>query len=486
MTRLPGGGGPDRDRKAAEVDAAVRARLAEVDAEILERAPEHDLVPTLDRVQAVVELLGDPQKSFRVVHVTGTNGKTSTTRMIERLLREHGLRTGRFTSPHLTDVRERISIDGEPLSASAFIDVYDEVLPYLDLVDARLDDHDLPRLTYFEVLVVMAYAAFADAPVDVAVVEVGMGGAWDATNVADGEVAVVTPVAVDHERFLGRDVATISAEKAGIIKPGAFAVLADQVAEAAGPLLARTVDVGARVAREGVEFGVVERELAVGGQLLTLHGLGAAYDEIFLPLFGAHQAANAVAALVAVEAFMGAEVLPPGSGSGSGGAPGLAVGRTAPLDPDVVRAAFADASSPGRLEVVRRSPTVLVDAAHNPAGAAVLAEAVLDAFTFTKLVGVIAVLADKDAAGILSALEPVLDEVVVTRSSSRRSMLPEDLAELAGEIFGEHRVTMAQRLDEALDLAAGLAEGDGRPGSGILATGSITVVADVRILLGVR
>jgi dihydrofolate synthase/folylpolyglutamate synthase len=360
--------------------------------------------------------------------------------------------------------------------------VYEEVLPYLDLVDARLDEQDLPRLTYFEVLVVMAYAAFADAPVDVAVVEVGMGGAWDATNVADGEVAVVMPVAIDHQRFLGHDLATIAAEKAGIIKPGAFAVLAEQEPEAAEPLLRRAVEVGARVAREGAEFGVVQREIAVGGQLLTLGGLAAQYDEVFLPLFGAHQAANAAAALAAAEAFLGAE---PAAGGGAG-AGSLQIGRAAPLDPEVVRAAFAEVSSPGRLEVVRRSPTVLVDAAHNPAGATVLAEALADAFMFTRLVGVVAVLSDKDAAGILSALEPALDEIVVTRSSSPRSMLPEDLEELAGEIFGEHRVTMAQRLDEALDVAVTLAEADGNPGTGVLATGSITVVADVRTLLGVR
>ena len=480
MTRLPGGVGPEHDRKAAEAAAAARSRLAGVYAEILQRAPEHDLVPTLDRVRAVTQLLGDPQRAFRVVHVTGTNGKTSTTRMIERLLREHGLRTGRFTSPHLTEARERIALDGEPLSAAAFVEVYEEVLPYLNLVDAQLDERDLPRLTYFEVLVVMAYAVFADAPIDVAVVEVGMGGAWDATNVADGEVAVVMPVAVDHERFLGRDIATIATEKAGIIKPGAFAVLADQSEEAAHPLLRRVVEQSAPVAREGVEFGVVQRELAVGGQLLTLRGLGAEYDGVFVPLFGAHQARNAGVALVAVEAFLGAEPAMPNLG----GVYGLRVGRAAPLDLDVVRTAFGEVSSPGRLEVVRRSPTVLVDAAHNPAGAAALAEALNDGFSFTRLVGVVAILTDKDAAGILCAIEPVLDEIVVTRSSSPRSMLPEDLEELAGEIFGEHRVTMVQRLDEALDVAVGLAEGDGRPGTGLLATGSITVVADVRILLG--
>ncbi|HEY6796002.1 MAG TPA: folylpolyglutamate synthase/dihydrofolate synthase family protein, partial [Kineosporiaceae bacterium] len=422
------------------------------------------------RIRALVESMGDPQKAFRVVHVTGTNGKTSTTRMIERLLREHGLRTGRFTSPHLTDVRERISLDGQPLAPDRFVEVYQEVLPYLDVLDARLDEADAPRLTYFEVLVAMAYAAFADAPVDVAVVEVGMGGAWDATNVADGEVAVVTPVAVDHERFLGRDVATIAAEKAGIIKPGAVAVLAEQLPEAADVLLQHAARVGARAACENAHFGVAHREVAVGGQLLTLGGLGASYDGVFLPLFGPHQAGNAAAALAAVEVFLG------GDPSGS----------VVPLDPDVVRAGFAGADSPGRLEVVRRSPLVLVDAAHNPAGALALAEGVRDAFTFTKLVGVVGVLSDKDHVGILEALEPILDEVVVTRSSSPRSTLPEDLLESASDVFGEHRVTIAQRLDEAIDVAVTLAEEDGRPGSGVLVTGSVTLVADARTLLGAR
>jgi dihydrofolate synthase/folylpolyglutamate synthase len=481
VTRVGAGTGPGRDERAAAEQVAARARLEEVYAEILERAPEHDLVPTLDRVRALVELMGDPQKAFRVVHVTGTNGKTSTTRMIERLLREHGLRTGRFTSPHLADVRERIALDGEPLSPARFVEVYQEVLPYLDLVDARLDDGDLPRLTYFEVLTAMAYAAFADAPVDVAVVEVGMGGAWDATNVADGEVAVVTPIAVDHQRFLGSDPGTIAVEKAGIIKAGSTVVLAEQVPQAAAALEHRAATVGARLLREGVDFGVEQRQVGIGGQLLTLSGVGASYSEVFLPLFGPHQAQNAAVALVAVEAFLGG--LPALS---LVTVPGEAPRRTGGLDVEVVRAGFAAVDSPGRLEVVRRSPTVVVDAAHNPAGARALAAAVEDAFTFTRLVGVVAVLSDKDAYGIFEALEPVLDEVVVTRSSSPRSTLPEDLAEIAGEVFGEHRVTLAQRPDEALDVALTLAEGSGQPGTGLLVTGSITLVADVRRLFGVR
>ena len=440
----------------------VRARMTEVEREILARAPEHDLVPTLERISEVCGLLGDPQKAFRAVHVTGTNGKTSTTRLAERLLREHGLRAGRFTSPHLVEIRERIAVDGEPLSPERFVATYDDVAPYVDLVDQRSADAGRPRMTFFEVLVAMAYAAFADAPVEVAAVEVGMGGSWDATNVLDAQVAVVTPIALDHQRFLGYDRESIAGEKAGIIKPGSVAVLADQPADAAQVLLRRCAEVGATPLREGIEFGVIAREVAVGGQLISL-AAGAQYDDLFLPLYGAHQAQNAACAVAAVEALLGA--------GGSG------------LDPDVVRAALADAESPGRLEVVRGGPTVIVDAAHNPAGAAVLADAVRESFSFTRLVGLVGVLADKDAEGILGALEPVLDEVVVTRSSSPRAIDPAELAEVAVDVFGEDRVHEAQRLDDAIDIAIGRAEEGGLVGGGVLATGSVTVAADVRRLL---
>ncbi len=439
-------------------------RIGEVYREILGRAPEHDLVPGLERITSVTELLGDPQNAFRTIHLTGTNGKTSTTRMIEALLRAHGLRTGRFVSPHLTDVRERISLDGVPLSAERFVEVYDEVRPYLDLVDATSARDGAVPLTFFEVLVAMGYAAFADAPVDVAVVEVGMGGSWDATNVVHAEVAVITPIAVDHQRFLGHDVATIAAEKAGIIEPGAVVVLAEQSPEAYEVIMARAVEVGATVVREGIDFDVAVREVAVGGQLLTLRGLGGDYDEVFLPLHGAHQAQNAACALVAVEAFLGV-------------APGQ-------LDADVVREAFAGSDSPGRLEVVRRSPTILVDAAHNPAGAAVLAVALEESFAMSRLVGVIGVMADKDAMGILDTLQQVLDEVVITRSSSPRAMDPDELGAIAAEVFGEDVVHVVERLDVALDRAVELAEADHRPGAGVLVTGSIPLVAEVRVLLG--
>ncbi|GAA3622624.1 folylpolyglutamate synthase/dihydrofolate synthase family protein [Kineosporia mesophila] len=477
MARVEGRG-PQHDEKEIAAARALSQQAAQVYREILDRAPEHDLIPSLDRIEAVVQLLGDPQRAFEAVHVTGTNGKSSTTRMIERLLREHNLRTGRFTSPHLQDVRERIAIDGEIIDQQRFVDVYDEVKPYLDLVDTRNAEAGKPRMTYFEVLVALAYAAFADTPVDVAAVEVGLGGSWDATNVIDARVAVITPIGIDHERLLGHDVATIATEKSGIIKPGAVAVLSEQHDDATEPLMSRAAEVGATVLRENQNFSVSQREVALGGQLLTLQGAAAVYPDIFIPLHGAHQAQNAVAALVAVEAFLLSDgrdwSATDNSREGTG------------LDIDVVRAAFADVDSPGRLEVVRRSPTVLIDAAHNPAGAQVLADSLEEAFGFSRLVGVVAVLEDKDAESILGALEPVLEEVVITRTSSPRAMAPDDLAEIAEDVFGDDRVTTFERLDDALDYAMGKAEEGGMIGGGVLATGSVTMAADVRRLFRVR
>src|SRR3954468_19136701 len=297
-------------------EARPAETYAEVEDALLYRWPESKLDPTLERIEAFAELLGDPQRTYPVIHLTGTNGKTSTARMVDTLIRSIGLRTGRFTSPHLESMTERIVIDGEALSDEAFVRAFNDVAPYTHLVDAE-SDHPL---SFFETVVAMAYAKFAEAPVDVAVVEVGMGGSWDATNVADGVVAVVLPVAVDHARYLGDSPAEIAVEKAGIIKAGAVAVLADQQPDVAEVLLARIAEVGATVVREGLEFGVVSRVPAVGGQVVTLQGLRGRYDDLFLPLYGAHQAQNAALALAAVEAFLG---------SGE------------PLDDELVRAAFA-------------------------------------------------------------------------------------------------------------------------------------------------
>nr|WP_204044690.1 folylpolyglutamate synthase/dihydrofolate synthase family protein [Acrocarpospora phusangensis] len=406
----------------------------------------------------LVDLLGRPQAAYPVIHIAGTNGKSSTARMVEALLRERSLRVGRYTSPEFASMRDRICVDGVPLSEERFVELFNELEPYFGIVDEKFG-----RVSFFEVLTTMAFAAFADAPVDVAVVETGMGGSWDATNVADGTVAVITPISLDHTDYLGPDVETISGEKAGIIKPGATAVLAQQTVGAAEVLLRRAAEVGATVAREGLEFGVLHRELAVGGQLLHLRGLKGVYEDVFLPLYGGHQAGNAATALAAVEALTAGDE---------------------PLADDLVRQAFAQVRSPGRLEVVRTGPTVIVDAAHNPGGMEASVDAITEAFGFNRLIAVVAVMADKDVDTILELLEPVVEEIVVSRNSSPRSMEAEELAERAESVFGQDRVHLAPRLDDAIDLAIGLADQD-EFGSGVLITGSVVTAGDARVLLKV-
>ncbi len=434
--------------------------FAEVEDALLSRWPETRLEPSLDRIRAFTELLGEPQRGYPVIHLTGTNGKTSTSRMIDTLLRTLDLRTGRFTSPHVERMSERICVDGSPLTDEEFVRAFNDVAPYTHLVDSS----EAHPLSFFETIVGMAYAAFADAPVEVAVVEVGLGGAWDATNVADGQVAVVLPVGVDHAQFLGDSPEQIALEKAGIIKAGATAVMAEQTPEVAEVLLQRCAEVGATPVREGVDFGVVSRVPAVGGQVVSLQGVRARYDELFLPLYGAHQAQNAVVALAAVEAFIGEE----------------------PLDGDLVASALGQVTSPGRLEVIRRSPTIVLDAAHNPHGARAAAAALEDSFTFDPLVGVMGVMADKDHEGVLAAFEPYLSHVVCTQNSTHRAMPAERLAVAAREIYGEDRVSVAPRLADAIDQATGLAdsvEGASIGSGAVLVTGSVVTVGEARTML---
>ncbi|SFB98961.1 bifunctional tetrahydrofolate synthase/dihydrofolate synthase [Streptomyces aidingensis] len=464
LRTIAGAPGAEDEVPGRPEDPETDRALREVETELAKRWPETRLEPSLVRIRALMELLGDPQRTYPTIHITGTNGKTTTARMIEALLATFELRTGRYSSPHVQSVTERISLDRRPIPAERFVGTYEDLRPYVELVDSR-QEH---RLSFFEVLTGMAYAAFADAPVDVAVIEVGMGGEWDATNVIDAGVAVVTPISLDHTDRLGDTPEKIAGEKSGIIKPGATVILSQQPVEAAAVMLRRAGERDATVAREGLEFGVLAREIAVGGQLLTLRGLGGEYPEIFLPLHGEHMAHNAAGALAAVEAFFGVGQVP---------------GRT--LDMEVVRQAFASVTSPGRLEVVRTSPAVILDAAHNPAGAAATASAVQEAFTFSKLVGVIGPSADKDVRGFLEALEPVLAEVVVTRNSSHRAMDVDALAALAVEVFGEDRVQVEPRLDDALDAAVTLAEEeDAYAGAGVLVTGSVITVGEARLLLG--
>jgi len=438
----------------------------EIYASIIARNPEHDFEPTLDRVRDVCALLGDPQHAYRVVHVTGTNGKTSTARMVESLVREHGLRTGLFTSPHLTTVRERIQIDGEPISQEAFVQLWLDVAPIISLVDAKSVEAGGPRLSFFEVFTVLAFAAFADAPVDVAIIEVGMGGGWDSTNVADGDVAVIGPVALDHATWLGDTIADIAAEKAGIIKDGAAVVVASQSESAIGPIAAAAAEHNATIHWEGEGFEVVDRQPGVGGQLLSLRTPAATYVDVFVPLYGEHQAHNAALALAAVEALLA-----------DGGEPRA-------LDAVTVEAGFGGVTSPGRLEAVRTSPLILVDAAHNPHGVDALVGALEEAFAFEKLVGVVGILADKDAEGILGGLEPILDHVVITEVGSPRTLSAEDLATAASGIFGEDRVSVAAKLPDAIDEATAIAERDHDMGAGVLVVGSVILVAEARVLLG--
>ena len=439
--------------------AEVRAGLARVETALAGRFP-HRMLPDLDRMRQLVDLLGHPERAYPTIHLTGTNGKTSTARMIDTLLLSFGLRTGRYTSPHLETVTERISIDGQPVTPEVLVQAYDDVIPYVELVDSQSAE----RVTFFELLTVMGFSAFADAPVEVGVIEVGMGGSWDATNVVDSVVEVITPVSLDH-RELGDTVAQVAREKAGILRADATAIFANQSPEAAAVLLRKAAELGTTIAREGLEFGVASRAVALGGQLLTLQGLGGEYDEIFLPLHGLHQAHNAACALAAVEAFFGA---------GEGGR----------LDIDSVRAGFAAAESPGRLETIRSSPTIVLDGAHNEAGAKALAESLIEEFAFDRLVGVIGILSDKNVDAILSALEPVLSAVVITQSSSPRAMPVDELAAEAVAIFGGNRVDVEPRLDDAIDAAVRIAEEEGPlGGSGVIVTGSLVTVGEARRLL---
>jgi len=457
------------------------ASLLQVEHLLDQRWPETKLEPSTTRISALMELLGSPQRSYPSIHIAGTNGKTSVARMVDALLTAFSRRTGRTTSPHLQSAVERISIDGKPISPAKYVETYGEIEPFVHLVDQQSEAAGGPAMSKFEVVTGMAFAAFADAPVDVAIVEVGLGGRWDATNIIDAPVAVITPIGVDHADYLGDTIAEIAGEKAGVIKKqeddlvpiDTVAVIARQLPEAMEVLLAQAVRADAAVAREDSEFAVLGRQVAVGGQLLELQGLGGVYSEVFLPLHGEHQAHNAAVALAAVEAFFGA-------------------GAQRQLDIDTVRAGFASVTSPGRLERLRSAPTVFVDAAHNPAGAVALAQALQEEFDFRFLVGVVSVMADKDVDGILTALEPVLDQIVVTHNGSPRALEVEALAIRAEERFGPERVIVAPALPDAIETATALVEEAGNEGEGLggfggvgmVITGSVVTAGAARTLFG--
>ena len=435
-----------------------QSRIDAIEQALLARWPETRIEPTLERIAALVDILGSPQLTYPTIHIGGTNGKTTTTRMIDSLLFEMGLRTGRFTSPHLESYLERIAINTQPIDAKELIFSFNDISAYLDLMDTKFEH----PISFFEAITALAFAAFAEHPIDVGVIEVGMGGLWDATNVVDADVSVIMPIGLDHTEYLGETLTEIAQTKAGIIKEGGFVVLAQQEPECAVELLKQAALVGADVAREGIEYSVISRSIAVGGQLLTIQGAKDVYSDIFIPLHGKHQASNAAAALVAVEAFFGDQE----------------------LDIEAVRAGFANVTSPGRCEVVHRDPTIILDAAHNPHGASALADTIQSEFTFDDVIGIFAPMGDKDVRGILLELEQVMDSVIVTTNSSPRGMKVSELELIAAEIFGIDRVFSANSLTEAVDKAI---KDSIRPLSedtiGILITGSVVTAGEARTIL---
>lgn len=433
-----------RARKAAEVEAALVARI-----------PENKLRPRLEPTRRAVELLGDPQRSYRVIHITGTNGKTSTTRFIERLLREHGLRTGRFTSPHLVKLNERMAIDGEPVEDQVLWEVYQDIEPVLDMVDAELIAAGDTKLTFFEALAVLGFAVFADAPVDVLVLEVGMGGEWDSTNVADGDVAVFTPVSLDHMERLGNTIAEIAKTKSGIIKPDSIVVSSAQTADALPVIEAKAASTAAGFKLLGRDAKVLSAEVVPGGQRITVQGLAGEYRDLFLPLYGEFQAENLATAIMSVEAFLG--------------------GGNLAIADDVIRVAVADMSSPGRLQIVSNNPLTILDGAHNPGGAESLAKALATHFAAPKTIGIVGVLGEKDAAATLAPLAKSFDHVIVAASSSPRAVAAEELANVAATVFGAENLSVAESVAEAYEIAQTMVF----EGGAIVVTGSLSMVGDM-------
>jgi dihydrofolate synthase/folylpolyglutamate synthase len=426
--------------------------------ELLERAGERWVQPRKERVARILTLLDDPQRTYRVVHITGTNGKTSTARMIESLLRAHGLRTGLFTSPHLKRFTERIMIDGEPIADAAIADAWDEIEPFVSIVDAELEAAGDAPLTFFELLTVLAFVAVADAPVDVLVLEVGMGGEWDSTNTADGDVAVFAPIDMDHADRLGDTIEKIATVKAGIIKEGALVVSAEQRPEAEAVLRRVAAEKNAAIAFEGDRFGLSAQALAVGGQMISIRGLAGEYPDEYLPLYGAHQGHNAALAVVAVESLIGA------------GEQRIAA--------DIVSDGLHGATSPGRLQLLGVSPTVVVDAAHNPHGAASLARALQDSFDFDEWGLVLGIFADKDTAGIVDQLLPVAAEVFTTTVDSVRAEEADALADLVEE--RGRRASVHPTLADAVDAAREWASASER--RAVVIAGSIHLAGEAILL----
>lgn len=433
--------------------------IAAIEQALIKRWPENKIEPTLDRIAALTDLLGSPQLSYPTIHIAGTNGKTTISRMIDALMSELGYRTGRFTSPHLESFLERISIKGNSIDPGEFIKNYNDIALYLDLIDSK-QPH---QISYFEALTALAFVAFAEHPVDVGIIEAGLGGEWDATNVVQSQVSVMTPIGLDHMDYLGDTLEEIAQTKAGIFKPESNVVLAAQTPEVAKVLMAQAAKVAAIPFREGIEFSVANRAIAVGGQMVAINGLYGLIEDIFLPLYGAHQANNAAVALAAVEAFAGVQ-----------------------LDSELVRSAFSKVRSPGRCEVIHRDPTVIIDAAHNPHGAKAIATTINSEFDFETVIGVVAVLGDKDTAGILAELSQVIDYLVVSQSSSTRALPANELASIAKQFFAPEQIEVIPELRGAITYATEKANLSNQVNDGVsavLITGSVVTAGEARMIV---
>lgn len=431
--------------------AAEHLDLTKVARDLRERVSESRPEPRLAPVRRALELLGDPQDMYRIVHITGTNGKTSTARIVESLLTSYGLRVGLMTSPHLRSVSERIRVDGEQVSDDFLSSNWLDIEPVLTLVDEELVRNDQAPLTFFEALTTLTFVCFSDAPVDVAVVEVGMGGEWDATNVVNPDVCVFTPIAMDHAEHLGGSVREIATTKAGIIKPGSRVVSASQTDDASRVIRKASDNTNSKLLTMGDDFVLKDARVAVGGQQISVSGLSGEYDDLSLPLLGLHQAENAALAIAAVESFFGG---------------------VSSLSKNIVEEGIRSASSPGRLQVVDQGPTVLVDSAHNPHGARALSQALQELFLFPRVVCVLSIFQGKDVPGIVGALADVVDFFIVTESDSERSIDFQDLSVQISDLIGPERVRAQQSSNDALEVARRLAGSDG----GVLVTGSISLV----------
>ena len=421
------------------------------------RWPENKINPSLDRIKLLLDYLGNPQDGFKAIHIAGTNGKTSTSRMIERLLRSLDLRTGLYTSPHLVHPRERISIDGEPISVKNFEEVFSQVEPFLEIVDEKIPGGSV---TFFEVLTAMAFVSFSDTPVDVISLEVGMGGRWDATNVLTPMVSVITPIDLDHQEYLGNTIEKIALEKAGIIKENIPVIVSNQSKDAAKIILAKAMENNSPIMREGIELDVLERSVGIGGQQLTIANPYGTHSELFLPLFGKHQASNAAVSLTAVEAFLDRQI-----------------------DHDLVQEAFAEFSSPGRLQILKRNPTIVIDAAHNPAGIRATKQGITESFQFDNLILILAFMGDKDVDQILEELKGFAQVVILTQTNSIRALSVVDLAKKVKNISQfATRIESSDNSSEAIKLAMNLAKDLGNS-AGIIALGSVVLAGEIGLLI---